>query len=141
MRGPGAHVMKAVIQEEVSGCGIACVAALTGKSYEETRRVANGLGIFAEDPRLWSETTHVRTLLAHFRILAAAGETPFESWDALPPMALLSTKWHLERGHPFGTGWFSGAEQRGLWCWIHGKAWRRISVGTLAESSQGGTSK
>jgi hypothetical protein len=39
-----------VIQQEPTGCGIACVAILAGKSY-------------AVDQQLWSGTGHVRTLL------------------------------------------------------------------------------
>lgn len=93
--------MNPVIQEEISGCGIASAAALASVTYRQAQAVANKLGIFAEDPRLWSETRHVRTLLQHFGIRASSIETPFQSWESLPSLALLSTKWHLERGRPF----------------------------------------
>lgn len=93
--------MDPVIQEEITGCGIASVAALAGVTYKEAQAVANGLGIFAEDQRLWSETHHVRALLRHFGLDASPGETPFQSWESLPALALLSTKWHLELGRPF----------------------------------------
>lgn len=93
--------MKPVIQEEITGCGIASVAALAGVTYQDARVVANTLGIYAADERLWSETHHVRTLLRHFGLRDVRGEKPFQSWDALPPLALLATKWHLEQGKPF----------------------------------------
>ncbi|MDN3525601.1 hypothetical protein QWY79_10030 [Halomonas sabkhae] len=93
--------MKPVIQEELSGCGIAASAALAGVSYPKAKRVANGLGIHAEDKALWSDTQHVRTLLEAFRVTTAPEETPFESWEALPDKALLAIKWHLEGGRPF----------------------------------------
>lgn len=93
--------MKAVVQEERTGCGIASVAALAGVSYRQARAAAAGLGIAAADPRLWSETHHVRALLRHFGLRAAAGETPFQSWERLPPLALLATKWHLQDGRPY----------------------------------------
>ena len=101
--------MKAVVQAEKTGCG---VAALAGVSYASARAVANSLGIFAEDPRLWSETTPVRRMAAHFRIRTSAKEIPFESWDALPDLALLAIKWHLESGKPFWH-WVVFARTRG----------------------------
>mgnify|MGYP001449173365 CR=1 FL=1 len=88
--------MKPVVQLEPTGCGIASVAALAGVSYTTTKRVANQMGIVAEDPRLWSETTSVRRLLRRHRLRASAGETPFVSWAALPPRALLAIKWHRD---------------------------------------------
>ncbi|UYG08765.1 hypothetical protein [Halomonas sp. M4R1S46] len=93
--------MEPVIQEELSGCGIAASAALAGVSYPEAKRVANSLGIHAEDKTLWSDTRHVRTLLSAFQIPTSPAETPFESWEALPDKALLSIKWHLEGDRPF----------------------------------------
>jgi len=51
--------MKPVVQLERTGCVIASVAALTGVSYAEAKRVANRRGIFADDSKLWSETDYV----------------------------------------------------------------------------------
>ena len=93
--------MKPVIQQEVTGCGIASVAALAGVTYREAKAVANRLGIYAEDRSLWSNTRYVRMLLKHYGIVAGKGETPFRTWAALPDLALLSIKWHLEGGKPF----------------------------------------
>ena len=52
------------------------------------------------DPKLWSETRHVRALLRRFGIRATAGETPFRAWRALPDLALLAIKWHREKDKP-----------------------------------------
>jgi hypothetical protein len=93
--------VKPVIQEELTGCGIASVAALADVSYQQAKFVANRLGIFAEDQQLWSETHYIRTLLRHFDLQASSTESPFQSWESLPDLALLSTKWHLEHGRPF----------------------------------------
>ncbi len=46
--------MMAVIQEEKTGCAIACSAAIAGISYEEARKIANGMGIYTEDSDLYS---------------------------------------------------------------------------------------
>ena len=93
--------MKPVIQLEPTGCGIASVAAIAGVSYSHVKSVANSLGITADDQKLWSETAHVRNLLRHFGLRVDSREMLFHSWDALPNLALLSIKWHLEKGRPF----------------------------------------
>ena len=93
--------MKPVVQLERTRCGLASVAALVGVRYREVQRVANRLGIVASDPRLWSETGYVRTLLKEFGIKSASAEVPFTSWEALPDLALLAVKWHKERDRSF----------------------------------------
>ncbi|PAU74525.1 hypothetical protein [Halomonas salipaludis] len=93
--------MEPVIQEEISGCGIAASATLAGISYAEAKRRANALGIYAADPTLWSETAHVRKLLRELGISVSPKETPFESWGRLPDKALMAIKWRLEQGKPF----------------------------------------
>ena len=93
--------MKPVVQEQRSGCGIASVAVLANLTYQQSQRAAGRLAIHAEDPRLWSDTRYVRSLLKHHGIRCAARETPFVSWEALPDTALLAIKWHLEHGTAF----------------------------------------
>ncbi len=85
----------------MSGCGIAASAALAGVAYAEAKRVANSLGIYAEDKTLWSDTGYVRQILSALQISTSAVEVPFESWDRLPAKALLAIKWHIEGGKPF----------------------------------------
>ena len=93
--------MISIRQEETTGCGIASVANIVGKSYEEMKSIANSLGIFAEDKSLWSDTAYVRKLLSHHGMKTSSEETPFESWEKLPDLALLSIKHHQEDGINF----------------------------------------
>lgn len=93
-------MMKPVVQLEVTGCAIASVGALAGISYAKAKSAANSLGIHADDSALWSDTRHMRKLLAHFGFVGSPTERPFRSWTSLPDRALLSIKWHLERGRP-----------------------------------------
>lgn len=90
----GLNHIKAVLQEDLTGCGIACVASLANVSYQQVKSVALILGISVGDSRLWSDTAFVRILLNHYGIQSLPGESPFRSWQALPPLALLATKWH-----------------------------------------------
>ena len=93
--------MTPVIQLERTGCGIASVAAIAGLSYTKAKSIANDLGIHAEDSALWSDGAHVRRLLRYLGCSVSPREYPFRSWDTIPDLALLSIKWHLERGLPY----------------------------------------
>lgn len=93
--------MKPVLQQETTGCGIACAATLAGVTYGKAKSEAKRLGITAEDKRLWSDTKHMRTLLAHFGIRLGNKQQPFTSWKSLPEQALLAIKWHRLNGTPF----------------------------------------
>lgn len=93
--------MKPIIQEESTGCAIASTALLAGVSYKKAKEVANGLGIYADDTALWSETNYIRKLLLHFKIESDKKETPFTNWSSLPDYALLSIKWRIEKEKPF----------------------------------------
>lgn len=93
--------MKPVIQEDMTGCGIAAVAALAGVSYCQARQQARRLGIDPADRTLWSDTAYVRRLLAAYGLRALPGEQPFSDWQGLPERALLAIKWHRENGKPF----------------------------------------
>jgi hypothetical protein len=90
-----------VIQEETTGCGIASVANIIGKSYSELKEVANSMGIYASDKSLWSDTQYVRKMLTSFNIETSKNELPFKSWKELPNVALLSIKHHQEDGKDF----------------------------------------
>ncbi|MDZ4857012.1 MAG: hypothetical protein SGJ26_19500 [Nitrospirota bacterium] len=101
--------MKPVVQRERTGCGIASVAVLAGVSYRQAQGVANRLGIFAGDSRLWSETRHVRRLLKEYGVRPAHTEVPFTSWEALMDRAVLAVKWHTKRERAF---WHCGVLAR-----------------------------
>ena len=112
--------MKPVIQLERTGCGIASVATLAGISYPRAKAIAAALDIAASDQRLWSETSLVRRLLRHCGVNVDARELPFQSWQGLPDLALLSIKWHLERGKPYWH-WVVFTRQDGCACVLDSK--------------------
>ena len=90
-----------VIQEESTGCGIASVANILGKTYSEMKVIANGMNIHASDESLWSDTQYVRRMLSNAGVKTSKSEVPFESWQELPDLALLSIKHHQEEGKDF----------------------------------------
>ncbi|PRB77547.1 hypothetical protein [Pseudomonas sp. MYb185] len=94
-------MLEPVVQEETSGCGIAAVANILGKTYAEMKAIANAMGIHAADESLWSDTQYVRRMLSSAGVQTSTDELPFASWDALPDVALLSIKHHQEEGRNF----------------------------------------
>ncbi|HIO92445.1 MAG TPA: hypothetical protein EYG68_06310 [Leucothrix mucor] len=92
--------MKVVIQEEATGCAIACSAAIAGLSYKEAKQTANSLGIFAVDSLLWSNTKSIRNLLVALGFHTGK-KIDFTNWDSLADCSLLASKWHLEDGKPY----------------------------------------
>ena len=67
-------VVKSVVQEETTGCGIASVANILGKTYAEMKEIANAMGIYASDKSLWSDTQYVRRMLSAAGIEASLSE-------------------------------------------------------------------
>lgn len=92
--------MDIVIQQDQTGCGIACVAMLTDTSYEEVKATAASLGVVPADKKLWSDTMYVRTLLRNSSISCSDSEVPFTTWQALPDLALIAINYRLENGMP-----------------------------------------
>lgn len=77
------------------------MANILGKTYSEMKEIANGMGIYASDKSLWSDTQYVRHMLAASGVETSPDEVPFETWDKLPDLALLSIKYHREDGKTF----------------------------------------
>lgn len=94
-------MLQPVIQEESTGCGIASVANILGKTYAEMRNIAGAMGIHASDKSLWSDTQYVRRMLSSAGFETSIDEVSFESWDTLPDLALLSIKNYQEDGKNF----------------------------------------
>lgn len=94
-------MQNSVIQEETTGCGIAAVANIVGKSYSEMKAIANDMGIFASDKSLWSDTQYVRRMLSEEGLQTSESEIAFSSWESLPDLALLSIKHHQEDGKDY----------------------------------------
>ena len=92
--------MEVVLQEDLTGCGIASVAMVAGRTYGEVKKLANSVGIHAHDTKLYSDTAYVRRLLEAYGIRVSKQERPFTSWEEIPSKALLAIKYHIENGLP-----------------------------------------
>lgn len=94
-------MLEPVMQEEATGCGIATVANILGKTYGQMKASANAMGIYADDKSLWSDTQYVRQMLSAAGVKTSTEEISFSSWNDLPDLALLAIKHHQEAGKDF----------------------------------------
>ena len=92
--------MKIIIQEDSTGCGIACAAMLAGKSYQVVKKKAKSLGILTDDADLYSDTHHLKNLLASYNILIGKKKVPFKDWSHLPTVAILAIKYNENNNPP-----------------------------------------
>jgi ABC-type bacteriocin/lantibiotic exporter with double-glycine peptidase domain len=92
--------MKIIVQEDSTGCGIACAAMLAGKSYMAAKKRAKSLGIFVEDENLYSDTLHLKQLLKSYNITIGKKKIPFKDWELLPLVAILAIKYKENQSPP-----------------------------------------
>jgi len=59
---PQDPTMEPVVQKHPEGCALACAAILSRLSYDETARIAAGIGIHAGDKALCNGTANLRRL-------------------------------------------------------------------------------
>jgi len=93
--------LKPIPQEDTTGCGIASAAWITGNSYGSVKATAEQLGISILDPKLWSDTEYVRSILFELGVSLSSVKVDFSNWASLPKYSLLATKYHLEKDIPF----------------------------------------
>lgn len=89
---------KIVVQEDATGCGIACAAMLAGKTYHAAKKRAKDLGIFPDDRQLYSDIYDLRPLLESYNIRIGK-KLPFRSWDDLPSPAIVAINYRADVDH------------------------------------------
>lgn len=82
--------MKRVIQKDRTGCGLACIAMLAGRTYQEVRKAAVALNI-EKAGEFYTHAIHLKELGAVFNIhIPAKRWRVFRSWGELPDTALVA---------------------------------------------------
>ena len=70
-------MMKPVIQEDRTGCGLASVATLAGVSYQHVKTVEGQLGIDVKDAKPWSDTQYFQKVLTSYGLSVSTQTTTF----------------------------------------------------------------
>lgn len=101
--------MKRIIQKDRSGCGIACVAMITNKTYESVRDVAIEKGFRRKEhirmvkkqggkEPLFTSTNDLRKLAEYFGVVINCKKRKkFKSWEDLPNTAIMAVKWNKKK--------------------------------------------
>ncbi len=84
-----------VVQEDATGCGIACAAMLAGKTYHAAKKRAKDLGLFPDDRTLYSDIYQLRPLLECYNIRIGK-KVPFRSWKDVPSPSILAVNYRAD---------------------------------------------
>ena len=93
-----AFQMKRVIQEDEAGCGIACVAMVTGKTYLQAKRFFLERIFLPTDRK--PHTRHYQLQCALRKLGIATEKRPFRHWRAIETLSVVTisrrsdTGWH-----------------------------------------------
>lgn len=81
--------MKRIRQEHRTGCGIACVAMLSGAAYAEVMSVAAKVFNWSESQRtFYTSSTQLQSLLFKMNISALKGRS-IRKWSSMPDTAII----------------------------------------------------
>lgn len=93
--------MRRVIQEDTTGCGLACIAMLSGRKYKEVRKAALSELQFDEGGEFYTGTSDLVYLGQGFDLKIGKRRRKFKGFDLLPNKAILainykekSDSWH-----------------------------------------------
>jgi len=80
-----------VVQEDKTGCGLACIAMLAGVCYKEAKKAALDNLKFRTKDEFYTGTGQLKELAAHFNIeIEGKRRRKFRNWSELPDVAIVS---------------------------------------------------
>lgn len=82
--------MKRVVQQDSTGCGIACIAMLAGKTYAEVRKYALKTLSLDECGPFYTNTNDLVKLGNQYELNVGVRRRKFKSFDILPDKAILA---------------------------------------------------
>ena len=89
-----------ILQEDGTGCGIACVAMLSSKAYSQVKAAATNFGFVPNKYGYSTESGQLRELLSHFGVKSARGRR-LSHWHSLSRLSIVGInynkncdKWH-----------------------------------------------
>lgn len=88
--------IRRVKQDDRTGCGIACIAIITGESYERIRSLAINELRFSEDGPFYTQVSHLKILASKFGIELPQRIRKFKNWESLPDVAIVAINYCKE---------------------------------------------
>jgi ABC-type bacteriocin/lantibiotic exporter with double-glycine peptidase domain len=88
--------VRRVIQQDSTGCGIACIAMLAGQTYEQVRKLALSVTAFEEGGPFYTCTKDLVSLGAQYNLKIGIRRRKFKNYDALPDKAILAINYKEE---------------------------------------------
>lgn len=90
--------MKRIRQEHRTGCGIACIAMLSGATYAEVMSVAAKVFDWSESQRtFYTSSSQLQSLLLEMNISARKGRS-IRKWSSMPDTAIVGIN-HNEKNN------------------------------------------
>jgi len=92
--------IKRIIQDDASGCGLACVAMIVGATYAEVKKLALDNGILEEKRTFYTISRDLISLLNYFNFKAER-ERKVSHWSSIQSLSIVainfresSNSWH-----------------------------------------------
>lgn len=82
--------MRRVVQQDSTGCGIACVAMLAGKTYVQVRKLALEILSLEEGDPFYTGTKDLVSLGERYNLKIGVRRRKFKAFEALPDKAILA---------------------------------------------------
>ena len=89
--------LKRIIQEDSSGCGLACIAMLAKTSYKNVKKIALKKLEFSPSGPFYTDTNDLRKLAKHFGIELGQKRVPVKCLDRLPKLAILAINYQKRK--------------------------------------------
>lgn len=91
-------MVRRIIQEDATGCGIACAAMLAGISYSRAKTVALRLGIIGQKPPYYTNASDLSKLLRELELVPSRGRK-LSKWPSLHSLSIVGVNFSEATGN------------------------------------------
>ncbi len=81
--------IKRILQEDATGCGLACIAMIVGETYADVKKVALENEILEEKRTYYTKSSHLIDLLGHFDFKADKGRM-VKHWSSIQSLSIVA---------------------------------------------------
>ena len=81
--------IKRILQEDATGCGLACIAMIVGETYAEVKKIALDNEILEEKRTFYTTSSDLITILDHFHVKAKKGRK-VSHWPSVQTLSIVA---------------------------------------------------